>query len=78
MRFSENNVFEYHIRTKFNGDNPIEVVRFIRKLVHTFNRLEVTEMDYYVKLPFFFADRALHQSDFASRSGDTAMFGVNK
>lgn len=49
---------ENHIRIKFEGDNPIEVFRFLRNFMDTCNRLDITEIESYGILSFFLTNGA--------------------
>eukprot|EP00171_Calliarthron_tuberculosum_P001062 IDg1062t1 len=69
--------FNFHIPIKFDGEHPIEILRFLRKFVDTCKRLEISEMEAFVMIPFFLSDGALRQFESARRSGGTALFGLN-
>lgn len=54
-------LFEYHIRTTFDSDNPINVFLFLRIFVDTCTRLDSTEIEARLMLQFLLTEGSLLQ-----------------
>ena len=65
-----------HLRTTFDGSDPIEVLRFLRRYTSTCYRIRYAEDQAFLALPFFLRDPAKRDFDSACATGTSTSVGI--